>query len=1016
MPHLSLVSTRLGTDPPASDVVPDVNLTAQGVLDWLLMGEGAVGDQNFKNGAVFITSIVEIGSPAPTRFAGSTDKQASLTSYTDGVSPASGGNRAWIGTTVNAAGWRITIALSGQSVEFTLGTGGYDGTHRVDCSLSDASAPPVSSDQVSGATAVGWWKNVILADATSDAANLIVDITKISGAGNACQFQHGYLTYGTKVIRRVTPTSPSPGDAVSAVLGGYAAAPLTANSLFAGIGITLNGGATNVLCGFTMPARSAFRFGGTHAAKRFYFNHDLVIANASETATKADVQVAPAQPGGFGARNAAAQSATPMGDIIDLLTWNAGAIALATADEVWGHITTGSGVINALEVNYEAYSDPMVIEWTFFDISAGSWSGLVTTTYSEAMTLAAGHLAPTPGQTVRLTLTGGPFALPITQAYIVFGVNLIPIAWTVFDASNTDVVVPDYAELGFDKVAEYLPFYANFAFRLVAGSEVTETPNTNQIVAPGSAKSGGAGSYYANFRGLRLPSELAPYFVRASTALTKGADGVYSTVLSGVPAFDGADGLILETASTSPIIQSGFAGAVSGTPGTAPTSWAFGFSDGTLAVESSAFSGTNKLRFTTSAARHYLTQTTSSLVAGTTYCVSVMCEVLSGTPTFNTSMFLLAGSTSFTTTELRIDGVVASGATTVSAGLRLLEHVFVPTGNGTLQVRLGAGCSTTVTVDQTFDMPQLEAQVCRTSYIPTTTAAVTRALSQLGAMPLTVLGLAAQDNEWSAHVAAKMLYSSAVSWTAGNLIFAMAESASNIERLNINYAGVGSIRLSTIINGNSISTQVNGLTWAAGDVLNVRFSKGATNGLILRVDAAAAATNTTANAKAPHGTALALVMLNSHVGVGSHWAGVYRGFKVWDIALSDAELSALSVGAFGVPVAGAIASVSALTGALSIGKTLAGAIASVSVLTGADKLQRQMLGDMQSVSEISGDAFLVQQLEGEIASQSELQGGAFIDMHMAGILPAVSQLTGQITGAANVPPGYLKASIRVYPV
>jgi len=483
MAHLSVVATSRGLDPPASLTVPDVNLTTLGTLDWFQLGESAVGDQNFKAGATYITSVANIGTPASARYASSTDKQASLTSYTDGVSPASGGNRVWIGTSVVGAGYRIVIALGGQSVKFVLGSGGYDGTHRIACTLSDTSAANVSSDQVTGATTVGWWSTEILADATSDAATLTIDVTHISGSGNACQIQHGYLTLGTRVIRSVSPVSPAPGDVVTIKTGGYAAVPLTANSTFAGIGITL-ASVTVLTCQFTMPARSAFRFGGTHAAKRFYTNLDLVIANAAESVTKVDVQISANQPGGFAARNAVAQTATPLGDIIDLLTWNAGAIVLATADEVWGHITTGSGLVNAQEVNYETYSDPMVIEWTYYDISAGSWSGLTTTTYTETPSLTSADVTLTPGQTVRLTLTGGPFASAITAAYIDYGAYSIAVAWTVISASLTDITAPAQVDYVGGGTAERLRWGANFTLRIVAGAETASTPNTNQIVAP----------------------------------------------------------------------------------------------------------------------------------------------------------------------------------------------------------------------------------------------------------------------------------------------------------------------------------------------------------------------------------------------------------------------------------------------------------------------------------------------------------------------------------------------------
>lgn len=187
--QLALTVVREGTDPPATDVVPNRNLTAIGTLDWLLAGQSAVGDRTYKAGAAYITSFADIGAPVATRYGGSNDKQATLASYTDGDSPASGNSgRAWIGTAITSAGWKATIALGGARVRVKLGTGAYNGSHRVACSLSDASASSVSSDQVSGSLAVGWWLSTIVAEAAANPANLVIDLTQLSGAGNALQF------------------------------------------------------------------------------------------------------------------------------------------------------------------------------------------------------------------------------------------------------------------------------------------------------------------------------------------------------------------------------------------------------------------------------------------------------------------------------------------------------------------------------------------------------------------------------------------------------------------------------------------------------------------------------------------------------------------------------------------------------------------------------------------------------------------------------------------------------------
>jgi len=288
-----------------------------------------------------------------------------------------------------------------------------------------------------------------------------------------------------------TPANPYPGQTVNLALSNYASAPLSANCTYGGVAITLNGGATNTAASFVMPARSAFRFGGGHAAKRFNTNYSLVIANASESST-ANMQVVPQQPGGFGARSAVAQSNTPMGDVINLGTWNSGAIVVATGDEIWGHIVSGSGVVNAPEVNYDAYSDPLVIDWTYYDISAGSWSGLTTTTYTEARTLTSADTTLTPDQTVRLTLSSA-FSGAITAAKAVYGAVTMPITWAVVSSTLVDVTMPLLAECIASGSLVQLPWDTNFVLRLEASAESAETPSNNQMVAAAPANYGTIG-------------------------------------------------------------------------------------------------------------------------------------------------------------------------------------------------------------------------------------------------------------------------------------------------------------------------------------------------------------------------------------------------------------------------------------------------------------------------------------------------------------------------------------------
>jgi len=204
--------------------------------------------------------------------------------------------------------------------------------------------------------------------------------------------------------------------------------------------------------------------------------------------------------------------------------------------------------------------------------------------------------------------------------------------------------------------------------------------------------------------------------------------------------------------------------------------------------------------------------------------------------------------------------------------------------------------------------PQMEKLPAATSPVPASAAADTRAKAVIHQVPLTALGLASQDNEYTIHFAPKMLFSSAVS-VGGFFNIQIRDGTSVNDRLAISIRDAGTVRLTGTVNGNAINLDVTGLTWAVGDVLNIRFSKGLTNGWILRVNSATAATNTTANAKAAFGSPLTLLSLNQTTDGGSPHFAVYRGFKIWNRALSDAELSALSasdlspVNTFGVAAA-----------------------------------------------------------------------------------------------------------------
>lgn len=412
------------------------------------------------------------------------------------------------------------------------------------------------------------------------------------------------------------------------------------------------------------------------------------------------------------------------------------------------------------------------------------------------------------------------------------------------------------------------------------------------------------GEYLADFRSRALPAALAPYFVRASSGTDKDLAGVYSTVLSGVPAFDGADGLILETASTTPLLwSSGFDNA----------NW--GKHNATAAADSGtapSVSGFSELIVPSVANQRHRVEQTVLVVVSTTYTYSgffkaggyTIVALREGNVTGAYAQFDLTAGTVRSQGNGGVGTIVSLGdgwyrcsmtMTTTGAQTSYKADVYVlSSAQATSDPGNLLWVADGVSGIYGFDA-QLEALPCATSPIPTTTAAVTRALAYLGRIPLTALGLASQNNEFTAHFGVKVPFSSAVD-LGGRSYFGLS-NAGQTQWMSIDFPAAGTVRLNTVIGAGSPFIDISGLTWAAGDVLNVRFAKGAAAGLILRVDESVG-TNSGAGAKAVFSSAIADMNLNgrpTNLSASGLGFGTFRGFKVWGRALSDAELSALTL-------------------------------------------------------------------------------------------------------------------------
>ena len=228
---------------------------------------------------------------------------------------------------------------------------------------------------------------------------------------------------------------------------------------------------------------------------------------------------------------------------------------------------------------------------------------------------------------------------------------------------------------------------------------------------------------------------------RASTATCYGPDGVLRTVASNVPRIDFDPltgkclGLLVEEARTNLLLNSVFAGAASGSPGTAPTNFPFSVGNGSTEVIPGGLYTTIRLS-TATAARHFLTQLNTPVEVGQ-YAFSLPCNFYVASSVGN---FLGASAgTAVFTARYFVDGVEIASGTSVGTGKKTVSMLLEVTTAGTISMRFGVGVVVSTVGEVEFSLPQLEKCAFPTSPILTTTAAATRAadiVSFTGAAPL----------------------------------------------------------------------------------------------------------------------------------------------------------------------------------------------------------------------------------------------------------------------------------------
>lgn len=148
-------------------------------------------------------------------------------------------------------------------------------------------------------------------------------------------------------------------------------------------------------------------------------------------------------------------------------------------------------------------------------------------------------------------------------------------------------------------------------------------------------------------------------------------------------------------------LNSGFSGAVAGTPGTAPTNWAFVLSGGTTNSVVNDGNGGFVVSYSATAARQIVNQTVAVAVA--TYSAKLKIDAHTGGLKVN-NIFILSSVPAGTTTDFYANGTLIDAATYTPVAGDILEARSIVTTAGNIVYRIGVGASGVSTGTVAFSM------------------------------------------------------------------------------------------------------------------------------------------------------------------------------------------------------------------------------------------------------------------------------------------------------------------------
>jgi hypothetical protein len=421
------------------------------------------------------------------------------------------------------------------------------------------------------------------------------------------------------------------------------------------------------------------------------------------------------------------------------------------------------------------------------------------------------------------------------------------------------------------------------------------------LVADASSFNGGGGGP-ALALDFMTPGTLSPLltFTRASTATYFDAAGVMQTAAVNAPRWDydpgtlQLRGLLLEDQRTNSVRNSTMVGAVPGTPGTLPTNWLLGGG----AAASTQVVGTG-----TEAGVPYIDLRLFGTAVTTT--LQMLPESTTAIPASNgqawtASMYfrLVAGTLNgIVSTQLAINETTAAGAgvkanfgsltqiTSAPLGSQRLVYPITLTGGGTVGAvhpRIQWNITNGAAIDATFRIgaPQMELGDFATSYIPTSTVAVTRSIDSCLIPPASMGWFTGPGGSWFAE------FDYFDTTPTNSRVIGRPDTAGGVSPLLLNATrNIGQNDGVTLVTANA--TTANAITkacstWAAGSS---------------RICANGGAVASSASLATGYGAFTASGIRFLSVGAAlsaDNTSGHLRAVRYWPTVLSDASMQAMT--------------------------------------------------------------------------------------------------------------------------